>query len=326
MAEHFRATCADLHKEITCSLCFETLQDPKVLSCGHVFCRSPCLESLAARSRNNIISCPQCRAATSIPGEVSDLRTAFHVNRLKDIVNRFESIQQCPPPTGPIGCVTTKPRTAERGTVNNIPVEDRCSKHPTQELGLYCLKCHQLTCRDCIVIDRKHHGHDYDSVNEVAPKYKEKMMHRLSTIEQIYKNVQQALTATERSRLNMMNDKSKLSDSIFQSFGLGEYSDTKLVARGCQKLCSGMINLMFERICVYEEKLQVVWSELDELIVSAHKNIFESSNVQFLAIMRDLLSRIQSLSGRLKGFSEIPVTLPYAASYICEHFHIFSGK
>ena len=282
------------------------------------------MESLARISTNNILSCPQCRAETPIPGEVSNLRTAFHVNRLKEIVNRLEIESPPPSAAGSISCVqkvatlTTKPAV-------KIPVESRCSKHPTQELELYCLKCHQLICRDCIVIDRKHHGHNYDSVSEVAPKYKGKMTHRLATIEQIHKKVVQALTATGKTCLNMKNDKSKLGDSISRSFGLGEYSDAKLLAQGSQKLCSGMIDLALERICIYEEKLQVVWSELDNLISFAHKNI-GSSNVQFLAIMKGLLSRIQSVSRKLKGFSEIPVTLPYVASYLCEHFSIFSGK
>lgn len=319
MAEGFQATCEDLRNEITCSLCLETLQDPKVLSCGHVFCGTPCLESLARRSTRNTISCPQCRADTAIPGNISNLRTAFHINRLKDIVNRLEDVQIDRPPSS----ATAEAHT--EGTVMTTPVEERCCKHPTQELELYCLKCSQVMCRDCIVIDRKHHGHDYELVSEVALKHKEKTMCRLATIEQIHKDVEQALAATSQARKDMDNDKSVLVDSISKSFG-HEISDAKLLELASRKLCSEMIDSVFERICIYEEKLYLVWSELDDLIVSTRRNIFERSSVQFLSTMKDLLSHIQSLSQKLKGFSEIPVTLPYAASYICDHYRIFNGK
>ena len=50
-------------------------EDPKILSCHHIYCKAPCLEGLALRSGNGTILCPECRKITPVPGkDVSDVR------------------------------------------------------------------------------------------------------------------------------------------------------------------------------------------------------------------------------------------------------------
>jgi len=83
----------ELKREITCPLCLDTFREPKLLSCNHVYCKSPCLEALLVRSRNSTISCPECRVNTQVTAnEVNNLRTAFHVNRLKEVVARLKKM------------------------------------------------------------------------------------------------------------------------------------------------------------------------------------------------------------------------------------------
>ena len=80
-----------LEREITCALCLDIFQDPKKLTCDHVFCKG-CLEHLAKRNVTTAISCPECRKLTELPnGVVKDLPTAFHMNRL---IDAFQQVQE----------------------------------------------------------------------------------------------------------------------------------------------------------------------------------------------------------------------------------------
>ncbi|EDO30002.1 predicted protein [Nematostella vectensis] len=51
-----------LEDEVTCSICIEHFNDPRVLPCFHSFCRH-CLEELALHSegRGKLV-CPLCKA------------------------------------------------------------------------------------------------------------------------------------------------------------------------------------------------------------------------------------------------------------------------
>ena len=76
----------DLDKEITCPVCQEHFEEPKLLPCGHFYCKK-CIDALACQSgRGRPFSCPECRKTTRLPqNDSTKLPNAFFVNRMKDI-------------------------------------------------------------------------------------------------------------------------------------------------------------------------------------------------------------------------------------------------
>lgn len=70
-----------LQKEAECPVCLETVDNPKTLPCLHSFCLN-CLTKIPVDEE--IIDCPVCR--TSVPENLVDLPTSFHLNRLLDIL------------------------------------------------------------------------------------------------------------------------------------------------------------------------------------------------------------------------------------------------
>ena len=83
-----------LQDEVTCPLCLDVFEDPKILSCHHIYCKAPCLEGLALRSGYRSILCPECRKITPVPGnDVANLPPAFQINRLKEVFRRMQSQQ-----------------------------------------------------------------------------------------------------------------------------------------------------------------------------------------------------------------------------------------
>ena len=52
-------------EHLTCSVCLEQLQDPKVLPCLHSFCHK-CIVNLAKKAKSKNIDCPECRKVVQV--------------------------------------------------------------------------------------------------------------------------------------------------------------------------------------------------------------------------------------------------------------------
>ena len=78
--------------EITCPICQDHFQEPKILPCCHYYCKG-CIEKLALRAGgpNQPFPCPECRSDTLLPGnDPNQLPTAFFVNRMKELHTKME--------------------------------------------------------------------------------------------------------------------------------------------------------------------------------------------------------------------------------------------
>ena len=115
----------NLHEEVSCSVCMTTFTDPKQLPCLHSFCLH-CLNGILRTSgRHDIITCPECRRDSKVPGSgnLKDLPTNFRINSLLDVL----AIKQCN--TTGVKC-------------------GNCDKKSSQ--SLYCFQCCAFWCDDCI--------------------------------------------------------------------------------------------------------------------------------------------------------------------------------
>jgi len=79
----------NLKEELTCVICHDFLNDPKVLRCLHSFCCT-CLKSLFGQLRE--LECPLCSAkmALSSPRDVEELPSNISVVRQVEIVRLQE--------------------------------------------------------------------------------------------------------------------------------------------------------------------------------------------------------------------------------------------
>ena len=55
-----------IEQRLTCPICLDRFQQPKLLPCQHTFCMTPCLINLIDRS-NRRIKCPECRSVHALP-------------------------------------------------------------------------------------------------------------------------------------------------------------------------------------------------------------------------------------------------------------------
>ena len=189
-------TREDLEQEITCPLCLGTFEDPRMLSCQHVYCKS-CLENLASRAGNMSVTCPECRKVSPmLAGGVSGLPVAFQINRLKALVARMGLEEGGAAPLGTCETDGSETGPPEHGGASN------CVQHPSQSLDLYCRQCDEFACSDCILFDRKHLDHPYGKVKVIANEYRKEMKQKLTSIQEL-SVVEEAAVAVQAARKNV---------------------------------------------------------------------------------------------------------------------------
>ena len=77
-----------LEFRLTCSICLELFENPKMMDCQHIFCRG-CLSRLPIvvdKSRGDCLKCPNCRELTPLPDKgVSAMPSALVINQFLDL-------------------------------------------------------------------------------------------------------------------------------------------------------------------------------------------------------------------------------------------------
>ena len=78
-----------------------------------------------------------------------------------------------------------------------------CPTHPTKPLELYC-KCEEvLVCQGCTI--KKHKDHDFDIISDVIEGEKKILREALSGIQQLVKEVENAVTRVQDRRRDVRN-------------------------------------------------------------------------------------------------------------------------
>ncbi|KAM8952312.1 tripartite motif-containing protein 59 [Pelodytes ibericus] len=140
----------NFEEELTCSVCYNIFDDPRILPCSHTFCRN-CLENVLNSLESFVwrlslvrLKCPSCRNITELSqGGVNSLPINF---ALKSIIEKY--------------------KTEEHQTIAN------CPEHHKQPLNVFCLKDRKLVCGQCLTVG-EHQGHPIDDLQSAYIKERE---------------------------------------------------------------------------------------------------------------------------------------------------------
>ena len=136
----------NLTKHLECSICLNTYNQPKTISCLHTFC-CQCLENHARAShRQGKFRCPECQAQIDLPegNRFDSLPTSFFHNSLM----RLLAVRQSGDGSSVITC-------------------GNCTKNSSDVH--YCFDCAKFMCPVCVnahKVMRVFHGHKLVPVNE----------------------------------------------------------------------------------------------------------------------------------------------------------------
>ncbi|KAK3085288.1 hypothetical protein FSP39_001132 [Pinctada imbricata] len=167
---------------LMCSICLGRYTEPKLLPCGHTFCKQ-CLSDHITQTVSNsdslTFNCPNDRTEVTRPADVhprdwaDKFPTDSFLNNLLLAVrvhegtaprealnqqmapNTSRQTTQRPPQHHDQVVVPThrrrQPATNPRGASGSQPRGPTCAEHPDREQGFYCLGCNILVCPSCAV-------------------------------------------------------------------------------------------------------------------------------------------------------------------------------
>ena len=238
--------------EITCPVCQDHFQEPKILPCCHYYCKQ-CIQKLAMRAgANQPFPCPECRRDTLLSqNNPNQLPTAFFVNRMKELHTKIEKAhgkiealcEQCSGGKATAFCrhcteficeecvkghqkmkvfaghKVTSLEELKEGESKEIlikkPPPPTCKDHDEQ-MKIYCFDCNRLICRDCIVIEHKEHK--YDFAKKAAPKTKEKLTENLAPLKKIQVSLQGVTQTVKSTRSDVEAQGASVANTIERSF------------------------------------------------------------------------------------------------------------
>jgi tripartite motif-containing protein 71 len=117
-----------IQQRLTCPICLDKFNQPKLLPCQHTFCLTPCLVNLVDRQTRRL-KCPECRTTHLLP---------------------LNGVEQFPNNLTIMGFLDLDLSQVERNSTSIT--SDKCSLCSQRRENLIkCLDCSKMFCCDCKV-------------------------------------------------------------------------------------------------------------------------------------------------------------------------------
>ena len=236
----------------------ETYHHPKALSCLHTYCKECIQRLIRHRSKDQEITCPQCRKAVPVEGNsVDNLPTVFFINELIDTYNAMKqasvkaniACQSCSEEKAVAFChscdekglfICTKCEGAHKqmkvftdhnvvsladlrqGSLIHLPSKKTptysCSKHNGNLKKLYCSTCNQLICRDCTLVDHPKSGGHKYELMNIVATAFRSEL-KLLPLQDASRTLEQALSQLELSKESISEQGANSHQRIQNAFG-----------------------------------------------------------------------------------------------------------
>ncbi|XP_047136944.1 tripartite motif-containing protein 2 isoform X1 [Hydra vulgaris] len=312
-------------EDITCSLCGEIFNDPRLLPCLHSFCRR-CIE-YTINPRSTTLTCHLCRKETPLKiDEVPNFFPNFVVNNLLDVeAVRNSSIT----PVVCISCSEKQPaisrcldcmdflcaachnahsrvkvtkdhqimtleqlkRSENISSLLHRPVF--CRVHTGEKVTYFCITCQQTICRECIV--SSHHQHDFTIIDQTIELQKKDIIILKETIEK-------KLPVLKEKTRNLNEVKRLLesrSESILTEIDAIMPKIIKAIKEKEMQMFQELSEIVREKKNVLDKELQQLNNELKR-VESTHSFtehvLNRGTNPEILSLKSDICKKLDELA------------------------------
>ena len=170
----------------------------------------------------------------------------------------------------------------------------QCSKHPDQQLHMYCGTCEELICRDCVI--PVHRDHEYDVVANSFPKHKEAIAASVQLAEQ-------QLTAT-LERLDSRHEEITEQHCALEEQIKRSIKDMqRVLAERKEELLSQVQQLSDQKlksIAVQQEQLGLIASQLTSCRDFVQETLQTGTQGEILAIKKPFLLQVRQFDAEFE--------------------------
>ena len=315
--------------QLECSVCLDTLTDPKLLPCFHSFCKK-CLERLVVQDHDgHTLCCPTCRRTTLLPPSgLAGLQTDFHAEGLfeiRDMLSKTKEPQKihCEKCNTSIAtgfcrdcgqfvcnkCTeihqlwkelkTHKIATfgdIQREAADLMPSKKKviyCPKHSGKKLKIYCDTCGELICNDCTI--RLHKGHNYDLVTDTFQRHKGEIVSSLQPVKQHLATVNEAIQSIDTRKQDIEEQRMTIEADIHKQINrllqALEQRRTELVGQLNQLTQQKLKGLAAQR-----DQCELVQTQLSSCLDYVEGSLKTSSEGEILAMKTTVLKQVQQIT------------------------------
>ena len=332
MAEPYKVAEKALQKlsdQLTCPICLDDYTNPRVLPCLHVFCEH-CLGRLVLRDAENLIAtCPNCRRETRLPQEgVAGLPPAFYINHLFEVRDTLQKVSDpnklrcdmCEDGNAKgycrdcgefvcEACITLhrkwkKFAEHEIATLGQIEanvaelappkkVTMKCSKHPSEELKIYCETCNELICRDCTV--KAHRDHQFDLVADCFPKNRDAIVASLQPIKQQLDIVSQAVAEVDARSTRVAEN----GDAIKRDIQVATSELIRALKAREQQLMAEVDQIVGQTsktLAAQRDHYQLTQTQLASCLEFVEESLRTGSPQEVLSMKKPVVERVQQMA------------------------------
>ncbi|XP_041467611.1 uncharacterized protein LOC121417971 [Lytechinus variegatus] len=307
-------------KKLDCSICHDLPEDPKLLSCGHTFCKNCLSLVLKSQMKDAELSCPDCLKISTInDSDVSTLEINTELEAKLEAMKSAEKLcsvcEEGEESTAVAYCQTCQDhlcedcldvhrkwkKNAKHEVVNvddiktgGVKVKETCPKHPSNERECICTSCKVAICLRCRM--ENHSGPDH-AVEEV-PEF---LMRIKSDIGSLLEKTQQKIAIVE-NHVKVVDEESTKVDEIIDEriVSINEMFEESLTALLEKKtklidMCKGHREvLMAELQHARDSDVQLIdgYKSASELVNNGAKVLLEG---QALSVHNNITADLQKL-------------------------------
>ena len=320
-------TVLELEQEVTCGICHDRYQEPKLLPCCHYYCKQ-CIFSLSSRYQpNQPFPCPDCREPTLLPGNDPDrLPTAFFINRMKELHSRMEKANgkleaicdMCSHGKATAFCrqcvkficeecvkshlrmnmfaghVVSTLEELKQGGMKEVSVVDtpaqKCPDHD-EPLKIFCFDCKQLICRDCVIFE--HAGHKSAYVKKAVPETRKKLAVHLSPLKNLLPDLSTAVNQVRATKQEIQAEGKLVEKQVNAKFQELHDILEKCKARVLQK-AHDIVERKIEKLTVQEKGLDLSVGCVQSLVDFVERTLENASDEELITMQEQVVSRVDA--------------------------------
>ena len=275
---------------------------------------------------NLTATCPNCRRETQLPqGGVADLPAAFHLFEVRDTLEKVKDPNktQCEKCEEDVAkgycrdcgkfvceaCITMHKKwkefaeheiatlgQVEADVAQLVPpkkVAMKCSKHPSEELKIYCETCDELICRDCTI--KTHRDHQFDLVGDCFTNHRDSIVASLQPIKQQLDTVNRTVAEVDgrstRIAENGATVKFNIKTAIDQLHEALEDRKQQLLAQVDQ-----MVGQTSKTLAAHRDHYQLTQTQLTSCLEFVEESLRTGSPQEVLSMKKPVVERVQQMA------------------------------